>query len=343
MKILAIDVGHGTQDVFLYDSAKKYENSIKLILPSPSRLYASRVREMEGDLFVKGLQVGGGELSSELLNHEGSVYMTKKTASTIRNDPDDVMARGIEIVEIEPPRFRGSTLEIHEPSLIEIKKILEDFGENIDEIDAIAIAVQDHGSYLKGESNRKARMSRLRGILEKRHSVQDLLFSSCEIPEEFSRMHDAYDFARSMFQRSELFVMDTSPAAILGCMGDARAGENTLAINIGNGHTMAALFSGSTISAIFEHHTRKLTHDKLRDLIRRFVHGDLEDEEVFNDGGHGCFYLSEVREPESLLITGPNRGLIEGTGLRFSYAYPAGDVMLPGPIGMIGAVLDRMR
>ena len=35
MKILAIDVGTGTQDIIYYNTEKEVENSIKVVLPSP--------------------------------------------------------------------------------------------------------------------------------------------------------------------------------------------------------------------------------------------------------------------------------------------------------------------
>ena len=35
MKILAIDVGTGTQDIKYYNTEKEVENSIKVVLPSP--------------------------------------------------------------------------------------------------------------------------------------------------------------------------------------------------------------------------------------------------------------------------------------------------------------------
>jgi uncharacterized protein (DUF1786 family) len=33
MRILCIDVGHGTQDILLYDSEKNLENCTQLIIP----------------------------------------------------------------------------------------------------------------------------------------------------------------------------------------------------------------------------------------------------------------------------------------------------------------------
>ena len=41
MRILAIDVGTGTQDIMIYDTTKELENAIKLVLPSP-HLYISQ-------------------------------------------------------------------------------------------------------------------------------------------------------------------------------------------------------------------------------------------------------------------------------------------------------------
>jgi len=45
MKILALDIGAGTEDVLIYDDAKEsVENCLKMVLPSPSQVYAAQVR-----------------------------------------------------------------------------------------------------------------------------------------------------------------------------------------------------------------------------------------------------------------------------------------------------------
>ena len=73
MKILAIDIGAGTEDILLYDDEKNsIENCIKLVLPTPSRVFATSVRKftaLHKDLFVKGDVIGGGALTSALKNH----------------------------------------------------------------------------------------------------------------------------------------------------------------------------------------------------------------------------------------------------------------------------------
>ena len=47
MKILAIDVGTGTQDILIYDDEKELENSIKLVLPSPHLYISQQIKEIE--------------------------------------------------------------------------------------------------------------------------------------------------------------------------------------------------------------------------------------------------------------------------------------------------------
>ncbi|MBT3313512.1 MAG: hypothetical protein HN390_02760, partial [Anaerolineae bacterium] len=45
MKILTVDIGTGTQDIFLYDSQIDIENGFKLILPSPTMMIRKRIQE----------------------------------------------------------------------------------------------------------------------------------------------------------------------------------------------------------------------------------------------------------------------------------------------------------
>jgi len=126
VKILAIDIGAGTEDVLLFDSQKKsIENCVKLVLPSPSQIFATKVREATGlykDIFVKGDIIGGGAFSFALREHVEKglrLIMTERAAYTIRNDLDEVKQLGIEIVkeENEPKDFRGETLTIEEVNL----------------------------------------------------------------------------------------------------------------------------------------------------------------------------------------------------------------------------------
>ncbi|HEY5902387.1 MAG TPA: hypothetical protein VIU39_07530, partial [Anaerolineales bacterium] len=63
MKILAIDVGTGTQDILLYNSRLDVENSLKLVLPSPTMIAHRRIQEATqrgAAVLLTGRQMGGG-------------------------------------------------------------------------------------------------------------------------------------------------------------------------------------------------------------------------------------------------------------------------------------------
>ncbi|MQY78038.1 MAG: hypothetical protein GH151_02410, partial [Bacteroidetes bacterium] len=139
-----------------------------------------------------------------------------------------------------------------------------------------------------------------------------------------------------------VLVMDTSPDAILGCLMDpvVKNADPILAVNVGNGHTMAAIVSKGEITAVLEHHTRLLNPQKMEELLRDFADGKLSDDEVFEDNGHGMFYFSKplgFSEIEKVVVTGPNRKVLAETGLCVHFATPAGDVMMSGPIGLVEA------
>ena len=44
MKILTVDIGTGTQDIFLYDSQLHIENGFKLVVPSPTMIVHQQVK-----------------------------------------------------------------------------------------------------------------------------------------------------------------------------------------------------------------------------------------------------------------------------------------------------------
>jgi uncharacterized protein (DUF1786 family) len=144
-----------------------------------------------------------------------------------------------------------------------------------------------------------------------------------------------------------VLVMDTSPDAILGCLMDpvVEKADPILAVNVGNGHTMAAIILGGEVTAVLEHHTRLLNPQKMERLLRDFVDGKLCDEEVFEDNGHGMFYLKKppgLSEIEKVVVTGPNRKILAETGLSVHFATPAGDVMMTGTIGLVEATKRKL-
>jgi len=355
MKILALDIGTGTEDILLYDDRKSIENCIKMVLPSPSQVYAEKVKEatrLYQDLFVKGDIIGGGVFVSALKNHIRKglrVVMTEKAAYTVRNNLDEVIKFGIEITREDMPiNIDGKTLIIEEVNLTTLKEFLAVFNENLSEIDVVAIAVQDHGISPKGTSNRKFRIEKIRELLESEPYPETLAFKNDEVPSCFLRMKSAVQASKRQMPETDVLVMDTSPAAILGCLNDSAVKdvESILAVNVGNGHTMAAVISQRRIVGLMEHHTRLLNPQKIEQLLISFADGRLSDEEVFRDGGHGLFFLEKppgFSRIEKIVATGPNRSILAKTNLSVHFASPAGDVMMTGPIGLVDATKRKFK
>jgi uncharacterized protein (DUF1786 family) len=61
VRILAVDVGTGTQDILLFDSEKELENCVQMVMPSPTQLVASQIRQAtaEGEGILPEIPVLG--------------------------------------------------------------------------------------------------------------------------------------------------------------------------------------------------------------------------------------------------------------------------------------------
>ncbi|MDD1767551.1 MAG: DUF1786 domain-containing protein [Methanomassiliicoccales archaeon] len=351
MRMLALDIGVGTTDIMLIDSEKNSENCSKAVIPSPARRHAAAVRAAtkgKKDLFILGDTVGGGEFSSALKRHVAAglkVTMTEEAAFSVRNDLDEVRERGIAVVaDRSPPAgFAGDVLWLQEVQIGEIVRFFEAAGES-GAVDSVAIAVQDHGVSPKGVSNRTTRIERFRQIISRDRRLESLCFEKSQVPKDFLRLRCAAARAGKEIPEARVFVMDTSPVAALGCLEDPDANRDgcVLAVNAGNGHTLAVLLQKMEVLGAMEAHTRAFDSKRLGKFLRGFLNSTLSNEDVFDDGGHGLFRLEEkLPKPDQVLVTGPNRTLMEGSGMKFRYATPAGDVMMTGPMGLNRAVQHR--
>jgi len=351
MKILALDIGAGTEDILLYDSRKKIENCIKMVLPSPTPILVnkSRIVSQKGrDLFVAGDTIGGGGLTRLLREHvkKGhNVYMMEEAAYTLYNDLDRVKSAGIRLADKPPQGFTGGRLNLKEVNISAIKQFLKDYSEPLTDLDGVAIAVQDHGVAPKGVSQNVFRLETFRKQLGISQDLRSLLFSEEEIPRYYVRMRSAARASRRDLPSVEVFVMDSVVAAIVGCLEDpAIKTANLIAINIGNSHTTAALIIQGKATGIMEHHTSLLTSTKFKNYLRKLEEGKLTNDDILNDGGHGAFYVSKPPDGatvQTIVVTGPRRTMINETGLEVHFAAPGGDVMMTGPIGLVKAVESR--
>lgn len=340
MKILAIDIGAGTQDILLFDSQKKIENCISLVLPTPSKILAEKLKSIEGNAFISGDTIGGGSLARAILRHlqKGHrVAMEESAAYSIRNDLDEVRAMGIEVGE-KPGLDHFRELEIREVDITVLKSFLSKFGEEL-EVDVIAIAVQDHGVAPKGVSDRAFRFGKMEAMLRKDNRPETFHFAGDSIPPYYLRMGSAVRAARRS-SSAPVLVMDTSFSAILGCMEEVTG--PSLVVNVGNGHTIAALLIDGKIEGLYEHHTHELTPERLEQDLKLLVRGELSGRKVFEENGHGAVTLRPFDGKVSLLVTGPNRDIFRNTSLKFVCAAPGGNTMMTGPMGLVRAALYQL-
>lgn len=341
MRILAIDVGTGTQDIMIYDTEKELENSIKLVLPSPHLYISQQIRETENDIYFTGEIMGGGKIKKSLLEHMEKGYkvvMEPTCAKTIRDNIEQVKSLGIEIANENKDYTDYSKIKLGD---INIKKLSEFLlGYDLDfDFDEIAIAVQDHG-YNENMGDRDFRFEKIRQKVS--HPISPLEFGFKEdMPEYFTRMQAVRRQIKDEGIEKLPLVMDTKFASIAGMCYDEVASrlDSFIVIDIGNGHTTAASIENGKIQGVFEHHTSSLTGESLERYIKRLASGEITHEEVHEDFGHGAHVLNPITEIEKVIVSGPKRELIEKTNLDWHHAAPGGDVMMTGTIGLIKTIL----
>lgn len=343
MKFLAIDVGTGTQDIMLYDTTEPMENSIKLVLPSPTRIMAGKIRKTNTDIFMDGETMGGGPINRALSQHIDKGYqvtMTKRAALTVRDDLERVRSMGIKIVDskkdLETTHFKNITLS--DVNLEALKSSLAPFDVKLD-FDYVGVAVQDHG-YSAHMGDRNFRFLKIKEKLQKPLFPEEFAYTT-HIPPYFSRMQAVQ---RTLKDKHPL-VMDSKFAAVCGatCDPEVQKMDSYVVMDVGNGHTLAASIEKGKIRGIMEHHTGVLTPEKIEDYVEKLIKGTLTNEEIYNDHGHGAWVLKPINKLQKVILTGPRRSIVEKTNLPFYNASPAGDVMMAGPVGLIKSIKYKNR
>ena len=110
MKILAVDMGTGTQDILLFDSDGPVENSIKMVMPSATQIAASRIRRATATkrpLLLTGVTQGGGPCGWALEDHlraGGTAAATPEAAQTFDDDLEQVERMGVRVVSEDEAR-----------------------------------------------------------------------------------------------------------------------------------------------------------------------------------------------------------------------------------------------
>lgn len=345
-RILAIDVGAGTQDVLLWEAERPMENNVKLVLPSWTTVLARQVKQATRaarPIFLTGNLMGGGPIVSAMKRHLRAgyrVYATPRAALTVRDNLDQVRERGYRILEEGqgPPEAPDLlTLHTRDVDLEVLAKALAPYGIAIPE--TVAVAVQDHGECLEG-SNRRFRFQLWREFFAGGGRMLDLAYR--EPPACYTRMLAVQRDAPGAI------LMDTGPAALWGILEDDRAAahqeEGFILVNAGNQHTLGVLLRGERMLGLFEHHTVLMTPEKLRGLVDGLRTGTLTNEEVYADHGHGAYVHPDYAPGggfDFVAVTGPQRHLAEELG--YYHAAPYGDMMLTGCFGLVAATRSIHR
>src|SRR4030042_6112521 len=206
---------------------------------------------------------------------------------------------GIEVGK-KPEATHCKEIEIQEANLRVFEKFFSNFGEDL-QVNAIAIAVQDHGVSPKGVSDRTFRFENMERMIRKDNRPETFHFLEDSIPESFLRMSSAVAAVKRT-SSAPVLVMDTCFSAILGCLEEVT--RPSLVVNVGNGHTVAALLLERKIEALYEHHTHELQTKKVENDLRLLIRGELSGKKVFEENGPGAFTLNTFYGEVSLIATG---------------------------------------
>jgi uncharacterized protein (DUF1786 family) len=352
---LAIDIGTGTQDVYLLRSGLSPENGYKLVAPSPTMVIRSQIQRAtraRESVLLTGVTMGGGPCAWAAEAHVCAglhLYATPNAARTLNDDLDQVERElGVKLVsEDEAARLTDVTrIQLRDFDWGALCKSLAAFGYDL-RPSAVGVAVFDHGAAPPGISDRQFRFDYLEARIRQANQLSAFAYRAGEVPPSLTRLQAVVDSAGGL--DVPLVVMDTAPAAVLGALFDpiARGMERLMVVNIGNFHTLAFRLGPGGIEGVFEHHTGLLTRQRLEAFLRAFAHGDLTRESVFNDNGHGALLLDPTPlalDPGrgSPVVTGPRRALLQGSRLQPHYAAPFGDMMITGCFGLLQAMAELL-
>ncbi len=363
MRILAVDVGTGTQDILLFDSSGPVENSVKLVMPSATSIAAGRIRratEAGRAVLLTGSIQGGGPCHWALEDHlraRHAAYATPNAARTFDDDLTRVEAMGVRIVsDDEAAALRGvERIELRDLDLAAIRTALAAF-DVPGAFDGLALGCLDHGNSPPDYSDRLFRFDHLRRVVERENDLRAFAYLPDELPDYLTRARTLVDSVRG---EAPTAFLDTGAAAALGALQDERvaAEDEQLVLNLGNMHALAFHLRGTRIVSLYEHHTGEMATEQIEDFTERLLTGTLAHEEVFGSKGHGVFYAERPSPPNPLsrerargdshdgrplvAVTGPQRGRLRGSRLQPYFATPHGDMMISGCFGLVEAFATK--
>jgi uncharacterized protein (DUF1786 family) len=362
MRILAVDMGTGTQDILLFDSARPVENALQMIMPSATEIAARRIRAATSErraVVLTGVTAGGGPCHWALEAHLKAglpALATAEAAKTFDDDLDNVQRMGVTLLsEDEVEAARGEHIPLRDLDLDAIRTAFSAFDVDTS-FDGLALGCLDHGASPPGYSDRLFRFDHLRRVVAERNDLRAFAYLPDELPEYLTR---ARTLVAAADADAPTVFLDTGPAAALGALQDSQvaAHQEQLLLNLGNMHALAFHLHGTRIRSLYEHHTGEVSADQLVDFTQRLIAGTLPHEDVFESKGHGVYYLPAGRHgadgparPEPvegragepfLAVTGPQRAKLRGSALDPYFAVPHGDMMVSGCFGLLWAFAEK--
>lgn len=354
MRILAIDVGTGTQDILLFDSTQPVENALQLIMPSPTQIAAGRIRRSTDGrraVLLAGVIAGGGPCHWALEDHLRAgvrAFATPEAAATFDDDLGNVERMGVTLVsEDEARSLDAERIELRDLDLDAVRAAFAAFDVDTS-FDGLALGCLDHGAAPPGYSDRLFRFDHLRRIVEGRNDLRAFAFLPEELPDYLTR---ARTLLACVDISAPVIFLDTGPAAALGALQDPQVADSDeqLVLNLGNMHALAFHLRGTRIISLYEHHTGEVTREQIEDFTERLMDGTLAHEEVFGSKGHGVYYAGAGQGARSgeqegrplVAVTGPQRAKLRGSRLDPYFAVPHGDMMVSGCFGLVWAFAEK--
>jgi uncharacterized protein (DUF1786 family) len=294
--------------------------------------------------------MGGGPCAWAVEDHLKAgcrVYATPSAACTFNDDLEAVAAMGITLIgddEAETLNGDVARLRMADFDYQAIAEAFARFDVNLDrDLDALAVAVFDHGSAPPGVSDRLFRFEYLAERIRAENRLSAFASLAKDAPSIMTRMQAV----AASVPRDDipLLLMDSAPAAVLGALEDPSVGQRRPAIvtNVGNFHCLAFRLGEGGIEGVFEHHTGEISVEQLETFLDRLAEGSLTHAQIFESNGHGAvLFQGDPIPPVSryVAVTGPRRGLLRHSRHRPYFASPFGDMMLAGCYGLIRAYGD---
>jgi uncharacterized protein (DUF1786 family) len=355
MRILAVDIGTGTQDILLFDSSGPVENSPKLVMPSPTTVAADRIRSATAareTVVLTGVVAGGGPCAWALGDHIRAglpAFATPTAALTLDDDLRRVEAEGVRLVsDDEAAGIAGAHVRLRDLDLDAIRTALRAFNVATD-FDGIAVGVFDHGAAPPDVSDRVFRFQHIARVLTADLDARSFAALPEGLPAHLTRARAVLD---SVDLDIPVVFMDNGPAAALGALHDTAIArhQRCAVVNVGNMHVLCFVLDGGRVEAAFEHHTGEVTPEQLAGMVADLLAHRLTNAAVYSSMGHGALYADELRdgiapdrrrfEVEVVAVTGPQRermlpALFEAGLPNVHAAAPHGDMMISGCFGLL--------